>query len=117
MSKSLNLYGGTALGAAAQPTAAENPAPKPAAKPIAAQKSDLAKPYLQIGIFSVEQNAKDTGTAMRQAGMVPTIKDQQLKGKTYYRVLIGPATNSAERAALLKKIKASGFTDAYAVTN
>lgn len=92
-------------------------APKPAPKPKAKPTSSLSKPYIQIGIFSVEQNANNTGTAMRQAGMVPTIKKQQLKGKTFWRVLVGPATNSAERSALLKKIKASGFTDAYAVTN
>ncbi|WP_137701509.1 SPOR domain-containing protein [Marimonas lutisalis] len=103
--------------AAAQDTqtaAAAAAAPKPAAKP---KPSGLAKPYIQIGIFSVEKNANNTAVAMRQAGMVPTVKKQKLKGKTFWRVLVGPATNSAERAALLKKIKASGFTDAYFVTN
>ncbi len=94
---------------------AATPKPKPVAKPKPA--SSLDKPYIQLGIFSVEQNAKNTATAMRQAGIVPMIKKQTLKGKTFWRVLVGPATNSAERAALLKKIKASGFTDAYAVTN
>ena len=54
---------------------------------------------------------------MRKAGMVPVVKKQSSKGKTFWRVLVGPATSSAERSTLLKKIKAEGFTDAYAVTN
>ncbi len=93
-----------------KPTAAAAPKPKPKA-------SGLSKPFIQIGIFSVEKNANNTATAMRQAGMIPTVKQQTLKGKTFWRVLVGPANTSAERAALLKKIKASGFTDAYFVTN
>lgn len=88
----------------------------PAAKP-APRASGLSKPYIQIGIFSVEGNANNTATAMRQAGMTPTVKKQSLKGKTFWRVLVGPANTSAERTSLLKKVKASGFTDAYAVTN
>ncbi|MDU8927351.1 SPOR domain-containing protein [Alisedimentitalea sp. MJ-SS2] len=79
--------------------------------------SGLAKPFIQIGIFSVEKNASNTGVAMSQAGMVPTVKKQKIKGKPYWRVLVGPANTSAERGELLKKVKASGFTDAYFVTN
>ncbi len=93
------------------------PAPKPAATPAPAQSSGLDKPYIQIGIFSVEQNANNTATAMRQAGMVPVVKKQSSQGKTFWRVLVGPATSTAERGALLTKIKGVGFEDAYAVTN
>lgn len=93
---------------------APKPAPKPKPKPKA---SKLDKPFIQIGIFSVEKNANNTATAMRQAGMIPTVKKHSIKGKPFWRVLVGPATNKAERAELLKKIKASGFTDAYFVTN
>ena len=95
-------------------TPADAPKPMPKAKPAA---SGLAKPYIQIGIFSVEKNANNTGVAMKQAGMLPTIKKQSIKGKPFWRVLIGPANTSAEQAELLKKVKASGFTDAYYVTN
>ncbi len=105
---------------AATGAASAAPAPKPAAAPAAKpapKKSGLAKPYLQIGIFSVETNANNTATKMRLAGMVPTVKKQTSKGKTFWRVLIGPATSSTERATLLRKIKAEGFSDAYAVTN
>lgn len=79
--------------------------------------SRLGKPFIQIGIFSVEQNAKNTATAMRQAGMVPTIKTHKSKGKTFWRVVVGPAQTKDELGTLLKTIKGSGFTDAYAVTD
>ncbi|KMK67739.1 SPOR domain-containing protein [Puniceibacterium sp. IMCC21224] len=101
--------------------AAPKPAAPVAAKPVPAQsattKSNLSKPFIQIGIFSVEGNANNTATAMRQAGMVPTVKKQSSSGTAFWRVLVGPAQNSGELDTLLKKIKASGFTDAYAVSN
>ncbi|MBY6161819.1 SPOR domain-containing protein [Mameliella alba] len=90
------------------------PAPKPAA---VASTSKLAKPFIQIGIFSVEQNAKNTATAMRQAGMVPTVKTFTSKGKTFWRVVVGPAQSKDELATLIQTIKKTGFTDAYAVTD
>lgn len=99
------------------PAPAAAPAPAPVPKPAPKPASSLSKPYLQIGIFSVEDNADNTATTMRQAGMVPTVKKQSSSGKTFWRVLVGPAQTSAERDALLEKIKAEGFTDAYAVTN
>ncbi|MGH1415891.1 MAG: SPOR domain-containing protein [Pelagimonas sp.] len=98
--------------AALAPTATT--APKPAAKPAT---SSLSKPFVQIGIFSVEQNARNTATAMRQAGMVPTVKQHTSKGKTFWRVVVGPAQTKSELSTVLKTIKGTGFTDAYAVTN
>lgn len=94
--------------AALAPAAAVAPSPKP---------TGLSKPFIQLGIFSVEQNATNTAEAMRVAGMIPTVKKSASSGKTFWRVLVGPAQTSAERSALLKKIKASGFSDAYAVSN
>ncbi|MYM55803.1 SPOR domain-containing protein [Thalassovita mangrovi] len=102
--------------AEAAPDVVLKPEPKPEPKP-AAKVSKLDKPYLQIGIFSVEANAQSAAAMMERAGMIPTVKTSSLKGKTYWRVLVGPATSKSERSALLDKIKASGFTDAYAVRN
>ncbi len=90
---------------------------KPVAKPAAPKTSSLSKPYVQLGIFSVEKNANNTATAMRTAGMVPTVKKQSLNGKTFWRVIVGPAQSKSELSQLLKKVKSSGFTDAYAVKN
>lgn len=106
------------------PTTAPPARPAPSAAPAAAPAqasasapSGLAKPFLQIGIFSIEQNAKNTAATMRNAGLVPTIKKGSSSGKTFWRVIVGPTTSAEERATVLKTIKAQGFSDAYAVTN
>ncbi len=105
--------------AAAALDAAEGitPAAPAAAAPAAAASGALSKPFIQIGIFSVEQNAKNTSAAMRGAGMVASIIPGTSSGKQFWRVVVGPATSASERAALLKKIKELGFADAYFVTN
>lgn len=102
--------------AAAVPTTAPVAvASAPARVPAAA--SSLSKPFIQIGLFSVEENANRTGTVLRGVGVVPNIAKDNSRGKDYWRVTVGPATNSAERTALLKKIKGLGYEDAYFVTN
>jgi cell division septation protein DedD len=79
--------------------------------------STLDKPFLQVGIFSTEKNAERAAGQMRSAGLVPTVRQQQSSGKSFWRVLVGPATSASEREKLLKTIKNEGYTDAYAVTN
>ncbi|WP_299302119.1 SPOR domain-containing protein [uncultured Litoreibacter sp.] len=96
--------------------AAPAPAPKPAA-PKPQQTSSLSKPFIQIGIFSVKSNADNTATSLRGVGVLPIVKEQTSQGKKFYRVLVGPAGTSGERATLLKKVKGLGFNDAYFVTN
>ncbi len=91
---------------------------KPEPEPLGTQPiSTLAKPFIQIGIFSVETNARNTATSLATLGVVPIVKEQQSKGKTFWRVLIGPASSKSERAGLLKKAHQLGFDDAYFVTN
>ena len=90
-------------------------APAPATTPKAQKPS--GKNYIQIGIFSVEENASRTASNMRKAGIVPTVYAQESRGKKFWRVVIGPAQSSADRQVLLKKVKAMGFQDAYFVTN
>ncbi|QDC10293.1 SPOR domain-containing protein [Oceanicola sp. D3] len=96
------------------PTAAAATAPAPKA---AGPKPSGGKNYVQIGIFSVEDNANRTAANMRKSGVVPTVYEQQSAGKTFWRVVIGPAHSAADREALLKKVKAMGFQDAYFVSN
>lgn len=100
--------------ASAEAAAAPAPTPKPAPKP---QPSKLEKPFIQIGIFSVQANADRTGATLRKAGIVPTVLKQESRGKPFWRVIVGPAGSTGERATLLKKIKGLGYTDAYFVTN
>lgn len=107
-------------GAAAAIDGASATPPKSRSEPVAtpvSTASTLTKPFVQIGIFSVKKNANNTATAMRQAGMVPTIKTYRSNGKDFWRVVVGPAQSKTELAQLLKTIKGTGFTDAYAVTD
>ncbi len=98
---------------AAAPTPAPAPVPAPAPAPV----STLEKPFIQIGIFSVETNATGTADRLRADGLLATVLQQESRGKTFWRVIVGPAPNAADRAAVLAKAKAIGFTDAYFVTN
>lgn len=100
-----------------QPVAAPTATPVAATAPARASASSLAKPYIQIGIFSVEANADRTAKQMRGAGIIPIVKAFERDGKSFWRVVVGPANTSGERTQLLTKIKNEGFTDAYAVTN
>jgi peptidoglycan lytic transglycosylase len=92
--------------------AATKPAPATAPK----SNTGLDKPFIQIGIFSVEANANNTATSLRTQGVIPVVKAQESKGKKFWRVLIGPATSKSERASLLKVARKLGFDDAYFVS-
>ena len=82
-----------------------------------ASLTELKKPFIQLGIFNVEQNAQNTATVVRQVGIVPLIKQQSRDGKPFWRVVVGPANSLQEREILLKTVKSVGFQDAYAVTH
>lgn len=97
-----------------RPVTITTPAEAPSAAPV--QTSTLEKPFIQIGIFGVEANARNTATAMRTDGIVPTVKEYQANGKSFWRVLVGPAANASERRALLNKVREKGFADAYFVS-
>ena len=104
----------TSAGAAIDAAVATPPAtPQPS---VPAQTSSLDKPFIQIGIFSIEANAERAAKQMRGAGLAPTVKQSNINGKTFWRVVVGPAATNAERAKILSSIKAEGYTDAYAVS-
>jgi rare lipoprotein A len=110
-----------AAAAIAQSEATAAPAPSPAPSPVAATSpttvgSTLTRPFVQIGIFSVEQNAANTGQALRTAGLIPTIYDQSANGRRFWRVVVGPASTAADRDAILATVRGLGFADAYFVT-
>ena len=96
---------------------AAQPAPKPKPAPAKSAKSGLEKPFIQIGIFSVQTNANSAAKSLRGAGLKTQVLEQSSKGKTFWRVIVGPAQSASDRTDLLKKIKAKGFGDAYAVTH
>ena len=77
----------------------------------------LSKPFIQVGIFGVENNANKTKDQMLQLDLPVNILDFQIKGKPYWRVVAGPASSSDSRRSMLKTIKSAGFTDAYFISN
>jgi len=82
-----------------------------------APASTLDRPFIQIGIFSLEQNAHDAAARITGAGMTPKVLAQTSQGKAFWRVIVGPASDASDRAAQLTTIKGIGFADAYPVTN
>lgn len=98
--------------AAIQATA---PAAEPAAEPQAATEEPAAQPapaapggkLIQIGIFSVEANAKRAVDALAKAGITATIRQETSHGKPLWSV-----TARGDKATL-GKIKSAGFADAY----
>ena len=90
--------------------------PKPTAKPAAAQPAASGgKNMIQIGIFSVEANAKRASSTLSKAGIAASVTKGSTQGKTFWRVTAGPAAANA-RDATLSKVKGLGFTDAYYVS-
>lgn len=79
-------------------------------------KATGGRDYLQIGIFSVEENAKRAAKVVSKAGSRAYVRAEESHDKTFWRVVAGPATTSSARDALLAKVKKLGFADAYFVT-
>lgn len=103
--------------AIAQSEAAVAEAPSAPAQIVAAAAAPttLDRAFVQIGIFSVEENANNTAQALRTAGLVPTIYDQTSNDRRFWRVVVGPAATGADRDATLQTVRELGFQDAYAV--
>lgn len=99
--------------AASPAVAAVEPAPQPPAPAAPTPLPERA--YVQIGIFSVQENANNTGQTLRNAGLVPTIYDETSNGRPVWRVVVGPAPTAEDRAAVLDTVRGLGFEDAYFV--
>lgn len=107
------IVGAAAIEAAeAAPVAVEATPP-----PVESVTSDLQRPFIQIGIFSVEANADGAAADLDANGLPSRVVEGQTQGRTFWRVLVGPATTEAQREALLTQVKAEGFADAYFVSN
>lgn len=97
---------------AALPSGDDSVSPTPAPTRAA---STLAQPFVQIGIFSVETNATGARNQMQAAGLSAEIRQGRAGGRDFWRVVVGPASDSAGRAQMLERVRAMGFADAYAV--
>lgn len=104
-------------GAPAPATEATADTPAAPATPAPAATSSLDKPYIQLGIFSVEANANALVTQLTGNGMPARVARSTVQGQPYWRVLVGPAESSAQRSGWLEQVKGQGFADAYVVRN
>ncbi|MEM9320157.1 MAG: SPOR domain-containing protein [Pseudomonadota bacterium] len=99
----------------AEEVAALAPTPEPEARPAAPEP--LERPFIQIGIFSAEENAEGVAQSLRQGGVIPTVLDQSNDERSMWRVVVGPVPTADDRAALLETVQGLGYEDAYFVTN
>ncbi|WP_142634815.1 SPOR domain-containing protein [Ruegeria faecimaris] len=100
--------------------AIEEAAPTPAATAAsteAASVSSLSKPFIQVGTFTVEENAEGAAEKIRRNGLPAKVQKLEANGKTVWRVIVGPALTRAERNAMQSDVKDLGFSDAYTVKN
>ncbi len=88
--------------------AGANPAP---ARP--APSGGLRNPYVQVGLFSVEENAEAAAASLRQNGIVPEIVAGSNGDRQFWRVLVGPMTNADEQATMLNQVRDLGYSDAF----
>lgn len=101
---------------AAQPAPAPAPAATAAATAAAPADAALKRAYVQVGIFSVEANAEKAAQQMKKAGFKASVRPDQSQGKSFWRVIIGPATTVADRDAMAAKVKGLGYPDSYPVS-
>lgn len=63
------------------PETTSEPAPTAAAAAPTPAASDLDRPFIQLGIFSVEANARNTATAMEVEGLPPRSWPQRSRAR------------------------------------
>ena len=85
--------------------------------PASAPGGVLEEPYLQVGEFSLKWGANRALRKVRGAGIPAELREDRVDGRPQWRVVAGPAVTTQERTALLDRVRAAGFDDAYPVTN
>lgn len=93
---------------AAAPVASAPIAKPPLAKPAGAKPAASGSGGLiQIGIFSVEANAKRAADTLSKAGVTSSIRKEENQGKPFWSV------TARGDAGVLATVKQAGFKDAY----
>ncbi|MCV2868307.1 SPOR domain-containing protein [Defluviimonas sp. WL0002] len=93
----------------------EATAPAASAEGGAVLSGVLEKPYIQIGTFSNEDNAKRAALELSKTGLSAVVRKVGEDAGASWRVIVGPALGTAERDALLNRVKSAGYPDAFAV--
>jgi cell division septation protein DedD len=101
----------TALPAPGAPPADAAAAPEAAPAVASAAPAPQGGQVIQIGFFSVEENAQRAVDKLAASGIPARVLTEHAKGKTFWRVVAGPGGD----AGLLGKVKSAGFGDAYFV--
>jgi cell division septation protein DedD len=74
--------------------------------------SSLDKPFIQVGAFAVQDNARKLRTQLESEGYSVRTAPLQGQTRTLTRVLVGPALSIEERDRLLRDLRNDGFIDA-----
>ena len=80
-----------------------------------ASAATIDQPYIQMGLFSVAENATKLVARLKSRGIPAITKTTVSGGTTYSRVLAGPFTDAAARDEAQKVIRAMGLRDAVPV--
>ena len=84
-------------------------------KSVATSTNPKKGKFIQIGFFRFQSNADTNVRNMEDNGIPVQLVRSEIKGKTFWRVIVGPALSTSELSILLNKIKILGYSDAYFV--
>jgi DedD protein len=87
-------------------------APAPAAKPAADSPKTRNNYWVQTGAFSTKVRAEGAKESLASKGIISSIDNRDIDGKTWYRVRVGPDMSENEAKYWLALVKSiDGFTD------
>ncbi|PRY94706.1 sporulation related protein [Hasllibacter halocynthiae] len=92
----------------------------PASDVIAAPAPDAVvptRPFVQVAIFGDAANARRAEAALGGEGLPAAVREEAQGARTFFRVVIGPASSSQDLDRLLAEARRLGYRDAYAVRN
>ena len=75
--------------------------------------NDLRNPFVQVGLFTTEENAEAAAASLRETGIVPSVVSGSNGAREFWRVLVGPMTTSDEQTFMLEQIRLLGYSDAF----
>lgn len=104
---------GVILDAPLTEPAAIDVAPIAAVAAVTAPVATGGSARVQIGIFTVEENARRAADTLRVGGVTSEVRKEGSNGKVFWSVL---ASGDGSGKALLEKVKGLGFADAYTVS-
>lgn len=92
-----------------------SPMEKASPPPAPAATSDL---YVQAGAFGTEANASRLLGQLRSKGVSKAfVREDEVEGKTLYRVRVGPIPNVNEFDRVVKRLRSLGVADARLAAN